>query len=410
MSSENSTGIVIVGAGHAGVEAADALRRQGWHGAITLLDEQEDLPYQRPPLSKEGLISSDEALPLRAESHYAQAGIELRRGASVGAIDRLRREVVLSDGTRLPFGRLILATGSEPARLPFAAQDNDVRILRSLADAATLRTRLAGSQSVLIIGAGFIGLEIAGVARGMGAAVTVIGRGAQVMPRSLSAAMASVIADRHCSAGIDVRLDTEALSVASLPDGSTAVMLSDGSTIEVDTVVAGVGVAPRTRLAAEAGLHVEDGVIVSTELRTSDPHIFAIGDCAAIASASGRPMRLESVQNATDQARHVAAVITTGAGDYDEVPWFWSVQGGMRLQIAGVGGADDRCVLVGDPAGRLSVLRFAEGALVCVESVNDAASHLAARRLLASNTGLRVEDALEPDFTLRDRARTLVDR
>ncbi len=371
--------VVIVGAGHAGVQLAAALRQAGHDGDIVLVGDDTALPYHRPPLSKGYMLGEvdETALALRPPGFYAS--IERHAGVRAVAIDRAARHLLLADGTALAYDHLVLATGLRNRRLPGALS------LRDLGDAAILRERLAGARDVVVIGAGFIGLEFAAVARTAERRVTVIEATPQILGRSVSGPIAACIADWHRARGTVLRCAATATQ----------------ADFDADLVLAGIGADPDIALAVQAGLAIDDGITVDALLATSDPAISAIGDCASFPWGSSR-IRLESVQNATEQARCLAARLTGRPAAYDMVPWFWSDQGDIKLQIAGLGQDADRLVLRGDPAdGRFSVFRFRGDRLAAVESINRPADHMAARRLLARPGRLSPEQAADPGTDLK---------
>lgn len=394
--------VVIVGAGHAGVETAAALRQHGFSGAITIVGEEPDLPYQRPPLSKEFLNSAeDSSLPLKGEAFYAGADIALRLGTVAQRIDRERRELVLKGGERLPYDHLVLATGAQNRMPPIPGLDpSRVLELRTLAHARALTARLPALKRVAIVGGGFIGLEVAALLRQREIAVDVIEAAERPMARVLSPAMSEAFRGFHDQMGTRLRLGTVASGISPRGEGF-ALALSDGETLQADAVVAAAGVVPNVELAAAAGLAVDNGISVDAMLLTSDPAISAIGDCAAHPNRYGGegPIRLESVQNAVDQAKCVAARLTGSPAAYDALPWFWSHQGPIKLQIAGLSTGMDQTVTRGDPTGqKFSVFVYRQGRLIAVESVNSPADHMVARRLLAA--GLTVPPAVAADLSV----------
>ena len=396
--------VVVVGAGHAGVQCAASLREGGFRGTVTIVSDEGSLPYQRPPLSKEHLHETATPLPLRGPSFYEDNDVALLRGVSVERVDRRRREVVLRDGRSLPYTGLVLATGARARCLPSVDPAHPaVHLLRTLADAERLRAALTTAHRAVVVGGGFLGLEFAAGARQRGVAVTVLEAAPRVLARSVSPLVSAHLQAAHEASGVRLVLG-EGLSALRLDDRSAqAVVGTSGEVHPADLVVLSVGAAPRDELAREAGLAVDDGVLVDEHLRTSDPAVLAVGDCARLSRpAPGAPGRLESVQNATDQARHAAQVLLGVQEPYTAVPWFWSNQGTVRLQIAGVRSHDDATVTVGEvDAGRFSVLSFCGERLTAVESMGRPADHLAARRLLA---GLRLptpHDAAAPEFLLK---------
>ncbi|RFC71911.1 FAD-dependent oxidoreductase [Streptomyces sp. AcE210] len=405
--------VVVVGAGQAGLETAAALRGRGYEGRITLVGDEPSGPCDRPPLSKGYLAGTVPAadIALRPPSFYAAQDIELLSGDRVASVDRERRTVLLESGLRLPYGALVLATGCRPRTLPVpGASLTGVLTLRGLADAEDLRLRLSGpTRSVVVVGAGFIGLEVAATARGLGHDVTVVEAQPRALARALTPQMSAQVVAEHRAQGVRMLLGREVSALYGDAEGRVQVMeLADGERMAADLVVVGVGVLPNTRLALTADLVVGDGIVVDERLRTEDPDIYAVGDCARFPSPhAGRYLRLESVQNATDQARCVAAAICGEPYAYTAVPWFWSEQYAMRLQMAGLTAAHDETVTVGDPdGGRFSVLCFRAGRLIGAESMNRPADHGIARRLLTTGTHLTPETAREPGFDLKKLPRT----
>ena len=405
-------GIVIVGAGHGGFNAAAALRQEGFDGHITLVDRQTGLPYQRPPLSK-GLLKtreSTDALAFRPESFYAENRIDLRDGVSVTEIDRQGRSVGLSDGGILAYDHLILAMGAKTRALPVAGASLDgVHELRIAADAERFRMAIAAAQTLVVVGAGFIGLEIAATAAALGIAVTVVELADRVLGRSATPHLADFVANVHRDNGIRLVLGAGVAEIGGAGGRATGVVLENGERIPADLVLVGIGVVADGDLAVRAALGTEDGILVDEMLLTDDPAISAIGDVARFRHAeSGQSFRLESVQNAVDQAKCVAARLTGHPRPYDKSPWFWSDQGNLRLQIAGLSGDADAFVPLGDPdTGKFSVLCFRGDRLVAVESVNRPADHIAARQILETNRPLSLEDSKKADFSLRDYAKSL---
>ncbi len=378
--------MVIIGAGHAGVQAAASLRQQGYEAAVTIVSDEQRLPYHRPPLSKE-LLSGGDPLALRPESFYADQQVTLLRGTRAQAIDRGAAAVVLHDGTRLPYDQLILATGSRPRRLALPGVElSGVQLLRVLDDGLALREQLRSGSRLTVIGGGFIGLEVAAAAVSAGLEVTVVEALTRVLARVCSRPTAAHIEAVHRAWGVDLRLGAGVARLLGDSAGRVcAVELSSGERIDSDTVLIGVGAQANAELAAAAGLELDGGVVVDATLRTADPRIWAIGDCASFPlGAAATRRRLESVQNATDHARSVAASIVAEPQPYTALPWFWSYQNDCRLQIAGLIDGHDRTELIGDPsAGSFSVHCYAGQTLLGVESVNAPREHVAARRLLS---------------------------
>jgi 3-phenylpropionate/trans-cinnamate dioxygenase ferredoxin reductase subunit len=397
--------VVIVGAGHAGFQVGASLRQHGFGERICLLNDEAHLPYQRPPLSKAYLKGEGrpDSLMFRPDKFYRDQNIELiaDRAAS---IDRAARKLLLASGSSLDYGHLVLATGARNRLLDLPnANLEDVRYLRILDESEALRQRIAPGQRVVVIGAGFIGLEFAATARIKGLEVDVVELGARVMARAVTAEISGYFQERHTAAGIRIHLGVHATSIESDGAKVAGVSLSDGRHIPADLVVVGVGVMPNAELAAEAGLPIASGIIVDEQLLTSDPNISAIGDCALFASPRfGGSLRLESVQNATDHARCVAARLTGNAKTYDGLPWFWSDQGEDKLQIAGLTTGYDRVVVRGDRAQRsFSAFCYKAGRLVGIESINRAGDHMFGRRLLGMERSIEPEQAADTSFDLK---------
>src|ERR1700694_2119214 len=395
--------VLIVGAGHAGFQLAGSLRQHGFAERIGLINDEAHLPYQRPPLSKAYLKGAGGAdtLMFRPDKFYREQNVELIADRAV-AIDRAAHRLLLASGASLQYGHLVLATGARHRLLP-NANLADVRYLRTLDESEALRLRIASARHVVVIGAGFIGLEFAATARAKGLEVDVVELATRVMARAVTAEISAFFQSRHTAAGIRIHLGVQATSIESDGTRVTGVSLSDGRHVPADLVVVGVGVLPNVELADEAGLPVAAGVIVDEQLLTADPNISAIGDCALFASPRfGAALRLESVQNATDHARCVAARLTGDAKTYDGQPWFWSDQGADKLQIAGLTTGYDRVVVRGDrEQGSFSAFCYKSGQLVGVESINRASDHVFGRRILGMNRSIEPEQAADPGFDLK---------
>jgi 3-phenylpropionate/trans-cinnamate dioxygenase ferredoxin reductase component len=397
--------VVIVGAGHAGFQVAASLRQHGFAGRIALLNDESHLPYQRPPLSKAYLkgTGGPDSLMFRPEKFFLDQKIDLIADRAV-SIDRGAHKVLLGSGSSLDYGHLVLATGARNRLLDIPnANLEGVRYLRTLDESEVLRHRIGSGQRVVVIGAGFIGLEFAATARGKGLEVDVVELGTRVMARAVTAEISEFFQSSHTAAGIRIHLGVQVTSIESDGRKVTGVSLSDGRHMPADLVVVGVGVLPNVELVAEAGLPVAAGIVVDEHLLTVDPDISAVGDCALYASPRfGGSLRLESVQNATDHARCVAARLTGDAKPYDGLPWFWSDQGPHKLQIAGLTTGYDRVVVRGDRGqGAFSAFCYKSSQLVGIESVNRAGDHMFGRRLLAANGSITPEQAADPAFDLK---------
>ncbi len=399
--------IVIAGAGQAGYQTAASLRQGGFEGLITLVGDEPGLPYQRPPLSKGYLLGTvpAPALCFRQIEYYDTQRIT-RLQQRITAIQRQRRTLTLAGSSEpLAYDHLVLALGSRN-RIPDVPgiELQGVFGLRTLADADALAPLLAQARQVVVVGAGFIGLEFAAVATAKGLAVQVLELADRPMARALSRSMSELFAQAHRGWGVQLHFGQSLARVIGQGGRISGVQTSKGQHLDADLLVYGIGVQPNTELAAAAGLSVANGVLVDELLQTSDPAISAVGDVACFASPyAASPIRLESVQNAVDQARAVAARLTgKPAAPYAAVPWFWTDQGDLRLQIAGLSYGHDASVLLGDAATRqLSVLCYAQGRLIAVESANRAADHMASRKILARSLRPSAEEASAPGFDLK---------
>lgn len=378
------TKVVIIGAGHAGGTAAALLRQYGHEGPIVLAGEEPAAPYQRPPLSKAWLKGEAdlEALLLRPEVFYAEHDIDLRTGVTATAIDTAGRTVTFADGTVEAYEALILATGSTARKLTVPGADRpDLLELRTLADAEKLKAVLGPGKRLAVVGGGYVGLEAAASARALGAEAVVIERMDRVLARVASETLSAFFTAHHRAHGVEVLTSAE---VTGFEDGG--VRLGDGRLIAADTVLVGVGALACDGLARAAGLACENGVVVDEAARTSDPAIWAIGDMTfrPIPVHGGRRHRLESVPNALEQAKQAAAAITGRMAPAPEVPWFWSDQYEVKLQIAGLPDGSDRQVVRGDvEVGAFAVFHLAGDRIVCVEAVNAPAEFMAGRLMIA---------------------------
>jgi len=403
----SSSAVVIVGAGHAGVQAAASLREEGFEDPIVLLSNEKELPYQRPPLSKAFLKGEMgiHGLPLRAEAFFRDNAIDLKLGVRAERIERAARRLETNEGA-IRYGHLILATGSRHRRLDVPGVGlPGVHTLRTIADAAAIRERLKPGLRLVVIGAGFIGLEIAATAKALGADVTVV-EIARLMGRAVSPILSDFYLKAHSAEGIAFRLGVGVSAIKSAGKAE-AVELTSGEVLPADLVVVGIGALAEDGLAREAGLECANGVVVDAFMRTSDPTISAIGDCADFPNAAlGVRMRLESVQNAVDQGRCVAARLAGKPAPYDALAWFWSDQGDLKMQIAGLSHGVYQWIIRGDPAaGNFSAFGFREGKLAVVESVNRTGDHAAAKRIIGAAKPLTPADAANLAFDLRALAK-----
>ena len=403
-----SAGVVIAGAGQAGFQTAVSLRMEGYEDAVRLIGEEPWLPYQRPPLSKAFMAGKQEieATTLRPETYYRDHRVDLLTGERVVAIEQASRCVVLESGSRIPYDALVLATGARNRLLPIPGAGLDgVCYLRTRDDAVEISSRLEYAQNVVVIGGGFIGLELAAAAAELGKQVVVMELQARLMSRAVAPVMSDFFRELHVRHGVRVALET---TVRAIGGGLRAseVVTEDGTVYPADLVVIGIGVAPNTQLAQGVGLPVADGIVVDQYLRTADESIYAIGDCCWHPNCyAGGCTRLESVQNAVDQARFVASAIRGKSRIYDAVPWFWTDQFEAKLQMAGFAQGSDQVVTRGElESGKFSVCYFKQGRLVGLDSVNRPADHMAARKILAAGRVLTPEQAADPNLDLKAAA------
>lgn len=359
--------VVIVGAGQAGGAAADALRTAGYEGPITLIGDETLPPYERPPLSKDVLLgrAAAEQTFLFALDHYDAIGVTLELGVSVEAIDRAARTVRLADGRTFPYGALILATGARARRLAMPGGEGErVHYLRTHADAGRLKDGIVAGGRILIVGAGFIGLEVASSARSLGAEVVVVEAGERPLARLLPPGFSDWMTHLHEAQSVTIRCGRSLVAIRET-DGGVAIELDDGSVLEGDQLVVGIGAIPNVELAEAAGLECRDGIVVDEECRTSDPGIFAIGDVARhVDPLFAREWRLESWRNALLQAAKVANAIVGAPLPAAEAPWFWTDQYQRNIQIAGVPDASLTLVERGDQAAGAYIAFYLDGAMV----------------------------------------------
>ena len=381
------TKVLIIGAGHAGGSAAALLRQYGFEGEIVLAGEEPAAPYQRPPLSKAWLKGDAglEDLLLRPESFYAEQAIQLRTGVTATAIDMAARTVTFADGTVEGYDALILATGSTARRLGIPGADRpDLLELRTLHDAERLKAVLGPGKRLAVVGGGYVGLEAAASARALGAEAVVIERMDRVLARVASQTLSDFFTRKHRAEGVEIITGAE---VTAFEDAG--VRLADGRLVTADAVLVGVGALACDALARTAGLACDNGVVVDESARTSDPAIYAIGDVThrPVPVHGGRMHRLESVPNALEQAKQAAAAIVGRPAPAPEVPWFWSDQYDVKLQIAGLPFDADHQIVRGDPeGGAFAVFHLKGDVIVCVEAVNAPAEFMGGRQLIAKAT------------------------
>ena len=404
----SAAGIVIVGAGQAGVMTAEALRTGGFQGPITVLGDEPHGPYHRPPLSKAWMAGEIEAaqLVMRAPEMLARKNITLRTGVTVKAIDRSAQTVMLGDGSALPYTGLVLATGSTPRALPLPGGDAPgVLALRTRDDASAIAGRMAACiaehKPIVVIGGGFIGLEVAATARKKGAVVTVLEAAPRLLGRVLAPVLSDWYAELHRGHGVQLVLGAQVATLEVDAQGVTGVKLADGSLVPAGLVVVGIGVSANDQLAQATGLECERGIVVDACCRTSDPLIVAAGDCTARRLADGNLLRLESVQNATEQGKSAAAALLGQERPFTATPWFWSDQYDKKLQMAGLSMGADGWAVRGDmAAGAFTVYHFKGDQLIAADSINASKDHLQVRKLLDAGVSPTREQAGDTGFDL----------
>lgn len=399
--------IVIVGAGHAGVQVAASLRDAGFGGGIDLVSAESALPYHRPPLSKrfaEGL--TDEAIALRPAAFYAAQDIKLRQGTRVEEIDAKGQRLKLSTGEHLAYDQLILATGARNRRLAVPGEElNGIVSIRDLGDAYRLATSVVIGTRAFIVGAGYLGLEVAAALAKHGVKVTIAASRPLPLGRSVSADTASVLAAALRDMGIETIVGAGISGFEGNGRRISGVRFADGSLCETDLVVIGIGAVPNVELAQHAGVEVDDGIVVDAVLATSGANISAIGDCARVRGGA----RLESVANATFQARCIAARLCGRSAPAAETPWFWSDIGDLKLKTVGLKQPDDVVRTLTIDGGHVA-LCFRNGELAAVETINANRIHVAARRILDAGVQLGMDAACAPDFDMVAHAKVLAAR
>jgi 3-phenylpropionate/trans-cinnamate dioxygenase ferredoxin reductase component len=401
--------ILIIGAGQAGVQIAESLRQEGYAEQLLLIGNETHPPYQRPPLSKKWLLEpgAHSALSLRGAESLLRRRIDLKLDCEVTAIDRAASILRLANGEQLPYGKLALATGALPRALPLpGASLEHVLSLRSIADSAAIggaiRRCAAEGRPVVVIGGGFIGLEVAASARKLGAAVTVL----EGLPRLMSRVTAPIVSEAfervHRGHGVELVFGAQVSELVGSAGAIEAVRTADGREYAAGCVIVGIGVVPDDRLAAAAGLACERGILVDDCARTSDPSIVAAGDCTARRLADGRMLRLESVQNAVEQAKSAAAALMGRERPFRAAPWFWSDQYDIKLQMVGLSHGYDQVVTRGDlqkPA--FSAFYFQAGRLIACDSLSRIQDHMQAKRLLDHGLSPTPEQVADPLFELQ---------
>ncbi len=398
--------IVIVGAGQAAAQFIDSVRKAGYGGKLILIGDEPYIPYQRPPLSK-GFLGdklAEERLSIKPVLFYEKNDVTLMLGKTVTAINRSDKTISLNEET-CSYGTLILATGSRVRQLPVPGSELcGVHYVRTLDDIKAAKAQLESVNKIAIIGAGFIGLEVAAVLKGLDKQVTVVEAQSRVMERVIPPVLSSWYQNLHGGHGVNILLSQQVESILGNNGHVSGISLASGDTIETDMVFIGIGILANVELGCEVGLDEDNGITVNDKCQTSDEDIYAIGECCnhpTRYSSTGRA-RLESVQNAADQAIVAAKALMGEDVSYDDVPWFWSEQYETRLQIAGLSTGYDQVVTRGDmESGSFSILYFREGNLIAVDSMNTVKDHMAARKLIAQGIKVDPDEVANPDVTLK---------
>ncbi len=400
--------VVIAGAGHASGQVVASLRQHKFDGEIVLVGDEPYLPYQRPPLSKKYLAGElgAERLYVKPESFYDDPAITLQLSTSIAAIDREARCLKIEDGEDITYDKLVISTGSRVRQLPIEGTDlKRVHYLRNIADVDGIRDDMEAGRKLVIIGAGYIGLEVAAVAQQAGLNVTVVEMADRVMSRVVSPEISDFYLIEHTNQGVRFRLST-GISSLNGKKRVKSVTTSEGEKIPADLVVIGVGILPNTELANAAGLDVDNGIVVDDHCLTSDPDIYAAGDCTSHPNVIyDRRLRLESVHNAVEQAKTAAANICGQDVSYAQVPWFWSDQYDLKLQIAGLSEGYDDVVIRGNPAERsFSCLYLRDGRLIAVDAINAPRDFVHSKQLIADHAEMAAKRLADPETPLKDLA------
>jgi 3-phenylpropionate/trans-cinnamate dioxygenase ferredoxin reductase component len=399
---------VIVGGGQAASQAVQTLRQQGFAGNLTLIGEEPHLPYQRPPLSKKYLAGElpRERLFLRHAGFYAEKAVTLELGRRATELDLAKHAVRLDDGRTLPYDRLLLATGSAVRTLPIAGADlAGVNYLRTIADVDAIAARLAPGARVLLVGAGYIGLEVAAVAAQRGFAVTVVEALERAMARTVAPQVSEFYHRQHREHGVAIHYGA-AVRAFHGAGSLSAVELADGRRLDCDVAIVGIGVVPNVALARAAGLPCDNGIVVDAHARTGDEHVFAAGDCTNQPLGTlGRRVRLESVPNAIHQAKVAASGMLGAPATYSEVPWFWSDQYDLKLQIAGLStGYEEVAIRPGATAHSFAAYYLAGGKVIAVDAVNSPHDFMNGKKLVAAGAAVTMAEISDPATDLAGRA------
>lgn len=399
--------VVIIGAGQAGGQCALSLRRNGFDGKILMVGDEPHPPYQRPPLSKAYLSGDigEDRLWVQTPEAWAEQKVEMRTGLRATAINRAEQIVAFDDGSSHPYDHLVFATGSRVRELPVDGADLEgVRYLRNIADVDALKADVQPGRRIAIIGGGYIGLEAASVAKKLGAQAIVIEAMPRLLARVAPEELSAFYLHAHTSRDVDVRLDSQVSRLTGNNGRITGVALADGSRIDCDSALVGIGVLPNIELASDIGLECENGILVDETCQSSVRDIYAIGDCCNQHNwLSGTRMRLESVPNALEQGKLVAAAICGSPLPKREVPWFWSDQFDLKLQTAGLlQGADTRIVRQGDNPDQIAIFHLRDGVLVAADCVNDPQSFMASKMMIMKGARPDQADLANPEIMMKD--------
>ncbi|MBL4870363.1 MAG: oxidoreductase [Robiginitomaculum sp.] len=396
-------GTLIIGGGNAGFQVADSLRKGGYAHSITILCAENTLPYQRPPLSKKFLAGEmdKERLHLRPEKYFSMQDIVLHKNCEVVQVNNKSRYVKCVDGRKVAYDKLVFATGARVRKLPITARG--LLYLRTYDDVFAITKILETAENIALIGGGFIGLEVAATLRGLGKCVTIIEAMPTIMPNVVGESLAQYFTNYHRKNGVKIMTNLLVENIENTNNGAYKLQLNQGQTLDVDAVIIGIGVLPNTELASDMGVLTDHGIIVDEFGQTNIDDVYAAGDCAhGMNMWVGEPVHLESVQNAVDQSKIVASTILGNKTAYNIVPWFWSDQYGLKLQMAGLSRGHDQFSLRGDmDIDKFSICYFKDEQLIAVDSVNAPADHLAARRLLAGRVRITPKDCSNTDIPLK---------
>lgn len=398
--------LVIVGAGQSAIQCITSLRKEDYPGLITLVGEEEHLPYQRPPLSKGFLEDtvSNERLYFKKLEFFVENKVQLKLGTKAEEIDIENNNIHLSDNTKLSFDKLVFATGSSVRKLDFPGKDlNSIHYLRGLDDALSIKKDLQTRQNIVVVGAGYIGLEVAAIAAKQNKSVTVIEMADRVMNRTVDPQISDYYLKLHQKNGVTFKFNTSLKEIvgASNPE---KVICSDGTEVKADMVIIGAGIMPNVELAENAGLSCDNGIVVNEFGKTDHANIYACGDCTNHPNKLlNKKIRLESVHNAMEQSKTVASSIINKSIEYNQIPWFWSDQYDHKLQIVGLSGEHDKVIMRGDMSdAKFMLLYTKDEKLIAVDAVNNSKEFLICKKLVANKVTIKPDEVSNPDTNLND--------